>query len=127
MIPQSTEAVVVLRPAGKTLVTGLARRYSEEFPAELEGHMSAAEFQAGITRINDAVIDLWPCILCIGIGYAFCLCTCGISFIPTCLCAADTKDLVEEEIRKVNASSQAAIWALRTRLSTSWIEIRLKK
>ena len=44
-IPQSSDNIVVVRPAGKTFVTGLATAYDEEFDYErLHEHMTEAEY-----------------------------------------------------------------------------------
>ena len=34
LIPESTESTVVIRPTGKTFVTGMASQYDEEFDDE---------------------------------------------------------------------------------------------
>lgn len=44
-IPESSEHIIVIRPNGKTFITGLAQSYSEEFDDEaFRGYLTRREF-----------------------------------------------------------------------------------
>ena len=53
-IPASTSNRVIIRPAAKTFITGLASAYDEEFDFDfLSPHMTRLEFTQMIERMND--------------------------------------------------------------------------
>ena len=53
-IPESTDKVVVIRPAGKTFVTGLASSYDEDYDGDLlKGRLTMHQFTDMIEKIND--------------------------------------------------------------------------
>ncbi len=77
-IPESTPDRIIIRPAGKTWINGLASRYSDEFPKDLLGkYMTQKEFQEFIGNVNNSIEYFWPCPLCFGFGYVCSLCTLG--------------------------------------------------
>ena len=53
-VPESGEDVVIIRPSGKTFVTGLASSYDEDFDAEmLKGRLTMHEFTEMMEKLND--------------------------------------------------------------------------
>ena len=43
-VPKSNDSVVIIPPKGKTFVTGVAFEYSDEYPKQLDGKITKAEF-----------------------------------------------------------------------------------
>lgn len=51
-VPKSNDSVVIIPPKGKTFVTGVAFEYSDEYPKQLDGKITKAEFLQIMAFIN---------------------------------------------------------------------------
>ena len=82
-IPATTDDAIVIRPASKTFVNGMAYDYSfKQYDQKLmEWNMSKNEFNKMIERINNAIYNEYPCPGCQMFAYFCCLCTAGLSCI----------------------------------------------
>lgn len=91
-IPRSTENRVIVRPAGKTFVTGLASAYSQTYDGfNLGGHLSEDEFSVIMMSVNATITAYWPCSCSLVCGYLFAPFTLGLSLLLPNLCIADGK------------------------------------
>ena len=102
-IPKSTDKVVVVRPASKTWVNGLAQTYSEVYDERLSDHIEQREYEQIMERINDMLINYFPCPLSWYCGYLCCIFTLGLSLLCPYICIHDAEEQVEQLIRRVNA------------------------
>ena len=91
-IPSSNSVFIVAPPASKTWVNGLAQTYSEEYDRRLEGHISRQEYVQVMERINDLLINYFPCPLSWYCGYLCCLFTLGLSLLCPLICINDAQD-----------------------------------
>jgi hypothetical protein len=83
-IPESTPLLLIVRPSGKTWVTGMASRfdidcYNPQFFNNTG--LKEREFVHIIDQLNDLIYSNWPCMLCQCLGYSLCLCTLSLSFL----------------------------------------------
>ena len=54
-IPESTDRVVVIRPASKTFINGMASAYEEDYDRDfLKDYMTMHEFTSMMERLNDS-------------------------------------------------------------------------
>lgn len=91
-IPKSTEKIYIIKPYGKTFITGVAKAYSPRYdPKILADYISPDDFSYMITYFNEVLFTYWPCCTCFSIGYIFCACTCGLSFLLPNNCIADAE------------------------------------
>jgi hypothetical protein len=129
-IPSATTGVThIIKPSGKTFITGLASSYDntsydknffESF------NISEREYLHILESINELIFNYWPCTLCQLIGYCFCPCTCGLSFLCPGLSVSDAKSRLLIEIEEINTQTlrpKGLIMMLRIQYSTSWLEI----
>lgn len=66
-IPESTSLVLIVRPSGKTWVTGMASRFDTEGFNEhffKESGLTEREYEHIIDQMNDLIYSNWPCMLC---------------------------------------------------------------
>ncbi len=86
-IPISTQDMLIIRPASKTFVTGMAESYSnaDYDPKLMEWNMSKYEYEGMISTINDSIWSYYPCTGCQMFAYCCCLCTLGLSCIIPCI------------------------------------------
>jgi len=92
-IPQSNDVFVVAPPAAKTWINGLARSYSEEYDAvRLGPHISSKDYVQIMERINDILLNYFPCPLAWWCGYICCIFTLGLSFCCPFLCISDAEE-----------------------------------
>ena len=85
-IPEGDENTIIIPPASKTFVTGIAPTYYLAYPAILKEYISEAEFKKEMEKLNDASLELFPCSLCFSYGYLFAICTLGLSFLLPSIC-----------------------------------------
>jgi len=129
-IPKSTFNCVIIRPAGKTYINGMASAYSLKYPEEhLKGRLPQGDFEEGIALINETILEMWPCLFCFSFGYLCCPCTLGGSlFLPLC-CINDAKAEAIRIIKSVNQSIFSK-YGFRLQLefgcSTSWLSLQAK-
>ena len=128
-VPASTERVVVIRPSGKTFVSGLASAFDEDFDADLlKGFMTMLEFTKMVEAINDELANIFPCLFCWIIGYVLCPFTLGLSLLCPRECINDAEEALERRLKRLNRGtlgSKGIEIALVKAWSTSWLEIRL--
>ena len=128
-IPESNEVFVVARPASKTWVNGLAQTYSEEFDSKrLQEHISQKEYVQIMERINDILINYFPCPLSWYCGYFCCLFTLGLSLLCPLICINDAEGNLREFIDRVKGrklKEKKTRLVLRKRCGTSWLEWHL--
>ena len=89
-IPESTEHVIVVRPTGKTFITGLAQSYSEDYDQKVfEDYLTKQEYTRIMESINDVLFNFFPCPMCLFCGYLLALPTLGLSFLMPNVCISD--------------------------------------
>lgn len=128
-IPKSTSERIVIRPKGKTFITGVASSYMGSFDEEIIGqYLSSKEFEFLMAHLNDTVHAYWPCSLSLWIGYILSPITLGFSFLLPNLCIKDAKEAL------INACARQNRLKLESRglnlvyvqgFSTSWLELRI--
>jgi len=92
-IPCSNSVFIVAAPASKTWVNGLARTYSEQYDAaRLSQHISEKEYVQIMERINDLLINYFPCPLAWWCGYICCIFTLGLSLCCPLICINDAEE-----------------------------------
>ena len=128
-IPDSSDNIVVVRPSGKTFVTGLASAFDEEYDAErLTDHIAASEYQKMIETINDTLLNYFPCPLAWCFGYLCCPFTLGLSLFCPAVCVNDAEEEIRTMIARWNRKKLAernVTLVLRKRRGTSWLEWHL--
>jgi hypothetical protein len=61
-IPHPTNDTLVARPAGKTYINGMSEAFVLEYDAEkLNGLLTKSEFEGILDKINEAIINEYPC------------------------------------------------------------------
>ena len=96
-MPESTDKVVILRPIGKTFVTGIACAYSEEFDKErLSMHMDKRDFTFMMENLNNNLEHSFPCTLCWILGYLFAPFTLGLSLLCLGSCIGEAEDYLKD-------------------------------
>ena len=67
-IPESTDLVLIVKPYGKTWVTGMASSFQTHDvfnPAFFEGTgLKEKGFVYLIEQLNDLIYSNWPCLMC---------------------------------------------------------------
>jgi hypothetical protein len=91
-VPRSKENTLIIGPAGKTFVTGLAKSYAGKYDRDiLGGRITEDDFKYMIDHLNSIISHFWPCNFAMYFGYLLCPLTCGLSFmVPNC-CLSDAK------------------------------------
>ena len=127
-IPESTALVLIVRPSGKTWVTGMASRFDTERYNDLffgSTGLSEREFVHIIDQLNDLIYSNWPCMLCQCLGYSLCLCTLSLSFLYPSEDVNRAEKLARQYISEVNdqtLESKGLVLKLFRRRCTSWLE-----
>eukprot|EP00347_Sterkiella_histriomuscorum_P009196 403342157 len=130
LVPQSKPKVFIIRPRGKTFITGLASSYDEDSFDEgiLGKNISQREFKKIVEKLNETIIENWPCSTCQLIGYMFCPCTLGLSFIfPGCV-ISEAKYQLKLAIKDFNEyifKKMGLFMMYRQYCSTSWLELHV--
>ena len=94
-IPESSEHIIVIKPNGKTFITGLAQSYSEDFNEEaFSGYLTKREFVNIMEAINDSLFNYFPCPMCLFCGYFLAIPTLGLSFLMPNVCIRDAEEQV---------------------------------
>ena len=79
-------------------------------------------------RINDILINYFPCPLSWYCGYLFCVCTLGLCLLLPYICMRDAEQELRQFIARVNArklKEKKMKLVLRKRCGTSWLEWHL--
>ena len=81
-IPKSTNDFVIIRPASKTFINGMAGSYfyDDEDRDLIFKSVSKKEMEDLMDDLNTAIINEYPCDGCLCFGYLFSPCTLGLSF-----------------------------------------------
>ena len=128
-IPESTSRVVVLRPASKTFINGMASVYEEDYDQDfLADFMTMHEFSSMMEKLNDSFSTQFPCAFCWAMGYICCPFTLGISLLCPYQCIKDAEETCRNSILRQNRQwlrDRGLEMALVRKRGTSWIEIRL--
>ena len=126
-IPESSNTTLVIRPAGKTWINGLAQQYCEDYDeSTMHSFMNEAEFKNVVSHINDILYNFWPCPLCFCTGYVCCPCTFGLSFTFSYACIKDALTQVYRAIEHYNVSkfqTRQMKLSLHFGFCTSWLQI----
>ncbi|DBA04909.1 TPA: hypothetical protein N0F65_006911 [Lagenidium giganteum] len=116
--------LAVLEPTGDVFVNGLASSYDEEFPlyqnASFAQYMTPSEFDAAINKINDALVDHWPCMPCTSFAYGCCICTLGLSFYCATTQVQEAEDRVKFQLQRLNDQSTFKARQIEWKLVRIW-------
>ena len=126
-IPSSTDSLIILPPLSKTFINGLARKYSDRYPHQLENIIEKDIFFSSISQINAYLATFWPCMPVFLLGYGFSCLTCGCSFYLPYMCIKDAENMIDRVIEQQNKevfNPQGLKISLQKNCSTSWIQIQ---
>ena len=130
-IPRSTETCVVIRPTGKTFITGVASSYGALYDKKVLGpYMDEKEFDYIVAHMNDTIHAYWPCSLSIWIGYILSPVTLGFSFMLPNLCIKDAKQALISACARQNRlrlEEKGLHIEYIQGFSTSWLELKVVK
>ena len=91
-VPHSTATTIILRPVGKTFITGVASCYDNTYDKDrLSDYLTEKEFSYMVNHLNETVNVYWPCAMSIWIGYLLAPFTLGLSFMIPNICIKDAK------------------------------------
>ena len=127
-VPTSTATKVVMGPSAGTFITGIAKQYKDEYPWQLEGHITRRDWDTMMEMVNDMLFTYFPCPLCWCIGYLFCLPTLGLSLCMPAICVRDAETNLKAIITRFNRQKleQKGIhFSLRKKCGTSWLQLDL--
>jgi hypothetical protein len=131
---EEREIVAILKPVGVRSLNGMSSSYDPSYPfTDDDAPMSRPEFDAAISKVNDALVDHWPCMACTGFAYGCCLCTLGLSLYCSTSMVGEAESRARMQIGRLNAQSSfqttQLCWELRRiwYLRKSWIEISLPR
>lgn len=120
--------IVQVPSTGLRHLTGISSRYSTTYPSRLQDVISKAEFTDIMDRLNDTIIDYWPCNPCYYFGYACCLCTLGLSVLIPNYCASYSELYATAFLKNVSLKAKyfdkKISFTLIKRLCNSYVEIR---
>ncbi|ETV92229.1 hypothetical protein, variant [Aphanomyces invadans] len=120
---------VFLMPQRMPFISGITNRYDDDFPIELDGLVTEAQFSQAINQINNTLTDYWPCLFCVCCGYLCCVCTAGLSLLCPNMCISDAEQYTRTLIERINArpcfKDADVEWKLVKKCCRSWIEISL--
>ena len=128
-IPQSTDKKLVIRPRGKTFITGIASSYFANYDENvLKDTIDETLYYHVLNTINKKLQAFWPCCPVIWFGYLLAPFTCGLSFFLPNYCISDATSGVQELVGKLNRTQ---LFAKNLELiyvsawSTSWLELHV--
>ena len=128
LIPVSSENIIIIEPIAKTFINGLARKYNDNYPKQLEHHIDKERYFKAISEINALLATFWPCIPALSIGYVFSCFSCGFSFCIPYLCIKDAESMIYRLIEQQNKEifkPRGLEISLEKSCSTSWIRIKI--
>lgn len=124
-IPVSTNDLIVIRPASKTFVNGMAESYSfEDYNSDImTQYISRKEYERIIDQVNGSLFNEYPCPGCLLFGYCCCPCTLGLSFVMPYLKVKKAMKALNHELNKLNHQYKARSikFELKVHNSTSYI------
>jgi len=127
-IPPSTNSIIILPPVSKTFINGLAKKYSDSYPRQLEHLLEKEEFFFCISQINTYLASFWPCFPAFVVGYCLSCLTCGCSFCIPYVCIKDAENMICQVIKQQNKEifhPRGLEIRLQKSCSTSWIQIKI--
>ena len=86
-------------------MNGIASSYDDQYPgdqSEFADYVKRKDFDVAITKLNDALMDHWPCIPCTSFAYMCCLCTGGISVYCAIRQVQEAKYRVNLQMSRIN-------------------------
>lgn len=118
-----------LYPIGETFVTGLSSSYDDTYPEECSNVLSEEEFDSAMKKINEALMDHWPCLPCSGFAYGCCICTMGLSLLCSSSMVSEAEDRCNFQINRINNQLREKEVEFRLIRSAfprrSWIQLTL--
>lgn len=126
-IPSSTASLIILPPLSKTFINGLAQKYCDKYPPQLENIIEKDIFFASISQINAYLATFWPCMPAFLLGYGLSCLTCGCSFYLPYMCIKDAENMVDKVMEQQNKevfNPKGLKISLQKNCSTSWIQIQ---
>ena len=123
-----------LLPIGESFVNGLSSSYDDTYPTlpAFQEAVSKEEFDSSIKKINEALMDHWPCLPCYGFAYGCCICTLGLSLFCSSSMVAESESRAKMQIRRINEQSNYRWKGVEWELKRTWcprrsfIEITIK-
>lgn len=114
--------LAVLEPVGDVFVNGLASAYDDDYPAAslLAAYVTPDEFAAAMTKINEALLDHWPCLPCTSFAYGCCICTLGLSFYCATSQVREAESRVQLQLRRLNEQTAFKTKGVEWRLVRTW-------
>lgn len=103
-IPKSRDDLIVIRPASKTFVNGMAEAYSfDDYNVKLmEWNMTSREYERMIEMLNEKIYNEYPCPGCQLFAYFCCLCTLGCSCLIPYAQVRGAMAAMRKEIDRLN-------------------------
>lgn len=98
--------LAALKPIGAAFVNGIASSYDDQYPGDYSSEFADLvkqnEFDAAITKVNDALEDHWPCVPYTSFAYVCCLCTGGVSIYCAIRQVQEAKFRVNLQLSRIN-------------------------
>jgi hypothetical protein len=96
---------IILKPRTKPfIITGLANSYDVTYKSELlKEYISEREYNNIMERLMDVLFISYPCFLCYSLAYLLCICTLGLSLIPSTIKVYKAKQILIDEINFINS------------------------
>jgi hypothetical protein len=122
-------------------VSGIASRYDDTYPSELEGYISGLtkniidrlkvcteeNFKKDIDRINEAIAEFWPCSMCYIFGFACAPLTLGTSLCCPHYCISRAESNLVSQLEDISLTARyydkQIVWSVQKKCFASWIEI----
>ena len=102
-------------------------RYDTRYPSELLNIISEEQFALDMDKINEAILDFWPCGICFCFGYACAPLTLGATLLCPNMCISKAEENAHRCIDNLNHSrayyGTNIHWSLHKGCCTSWVEI----
>jgi hypothetical protein len=116
---------------GQAQCYGIASSYSTEFPPRLKGVVEVEDFIDIMTRLNNTILNYWPCNLCYFCGYGCSLFTCGLSILLPHYCMSYSEEYAVEMLKHVSLKSKyydrKIFFTIQKSYCQSFVEIRFPK
>ena len=123
-VPESTPNKIIIRPTGKTYITGIASQYDANYNESL--NLTQPEFKSLISQINRTMDSYWPCTFCFVMSYLLSPFTLGLSFCLGHQCTGDAEEALRRTVDRENRlklSERGYQLVFVKGWSTSWLEL----
>ena len=129
-IPSSSKSRLVIRPWGKTFISGIASSYrTDQYDQNILGkHITEEEFGILMKDMNRVLGTYWPCSFCVWFGYVFAPFTFGGSFYAPNLCVQEAKSGLIAAIERQNRlklREKSLCLTYVQGFSMSWLELKI--